>query len=51
MIFLDKFAAAVLYGLPDFFQVPALYLYRHKAIEQGKSVIKVRAEDRRQKKP
>jgi|GraSoiStandDraft_8_1057269.scaffolds.fasta_scaffold316425_1 hypothetical protein len=51
VVFLDKLAAAILYRLPDFLQVPAFYLDRHEAVEQGKSVVEVRAEYGGQEKP
>jgi hypothetical protein len=51
MVFLDKLAAPVLYGMPHGFEVLSLYLDRQEAIEQGNRIIIVRAEHRRQKKP
>lgn len=51
MVFLDELAAAILDGLPDFFQVLALNLYGHEAVQERNSIIEIRAEHRRQEEP
>src|SRR5258708_15289217 len=49
--FLDELAAAILYRLPDLAKVPAFYLDGHEAINQGKGVVKIGAEDGSHKEP
>lgn len=44
VILLDELAAALLDRQPDLPQISSLDLYGHEAIDQGKSVIEVRAE-------
>src|SRR5258708_6533846 len=49
--FLNEFTAAILNSLPDFLKVAPLDLDGHEAINQGKGVVKIGAEDGSHKEP
>src|SRR5579885_2540210 len=51
MVFLDKFTPTLLYSPPDILEVFPSDFHDYEAVQQGESIVKVRAEHRCHEKP